>query len=222
MKFVSPHPDPLPGGERENTERSLEPTWNATTPLSPPGRGAGGEGTAGRYKTRDTRDIDPILQTFAKNMRHAPTDAEGRLWYFLRDRRMAGHKFRRQHAIGHYILDFVCVEAHLVVELDGGQHSEQTGYDDARTRFLESRRLRVLRFWNDEVLKHCEDVLQCIWQALAESATPHPGPLPGGERENTSSHVLALEAASTPLSPPGRGAGGEGKPPATPMHGQTQ
>ena len=100
---------------------------------------------------------------------------ERRLWYHLRDRRLGGAKFRRQLPIGPYIVDFVCVEIRLVIELDGGQHSEQVAYDAARTAFIEHEGYRVVRFWNDEVLKETEAVLELILGALN---APHPGPLP--------------------------------------------
>jgi adenine-specific DNA-methyltransferase len=121
-------------------------------------------------------------------MRNAPTDAEKRLWHFLRDRRLAGYKFRHQHPMAGYIADFVCIEARLVIELDGSQHAElfQQESDAARTREFESRGFRVLRFWNNEVLSNTMGVLQSILDAL-ESAphnTPHPNPLPKGERED--------------------------------------
>jgi len=145
-----------------------------------PLRGEGrGEGTKSRAK--DERDA--MLKAFAREMRHAPTDAEQRLWHFLRNRRFAGFKFRRQHPMGNYIVDFICIEAELIVELDGGQHAQppQEEKDRDRTRFLEERGFRVLRFWDNEVLTNTEGVLERILEALEEA--PHPNPLPTGERE---------------------------------------
>ena len=89
---------------------------------------------------------------FARNMRREPTDAEAKLWHEIRDRRLDRIKFRRQVPIGSYIVDFVCLEARLVVELDGGQHSESS-YDEMRDAELKARGFRVIRFWNDEILK---------------------------------------------------------------------
>jgi very-short-patch-repair endonuclease len=109
------------------------------------------------------------------------TDAEHALWYCLRNRALHGHRFRRQHEIGPYIADFVCKEAMLVLEIDGGQHGDQADYDARRTAFLQSQRYRVLRFWNNDVLTNIESVLEVVWELLA-SAAPHPNPLPGGER----------------------------------------
>lgn len=133
----------------------------------------------------------PDLQiTHARALRHDASDAEQRLWHFLRNRRLEGLKFRRQHEIGPYIVDLVCDQAGLIVEADGGQHMEQAEYDAQRTAWLEARGYRVLRFWNDAVLRDTEAVLEEIRRvALARvgvatvTAAPHPGPLPGGERE---------------------------------------
>ena len=88
----------------------------------------------------------------AKLLRKKMTDAELHLWYHLRGHRFLGLKFKRQKPIGPYIVDFVCLEKDLVIELDGGQHSEAIAYDDIRSAWLASQGLRVLRFWNHEVL----------------------------------------------------------------------
>ncbi|HET6913522.1 MAG TPA: endonuclease domain-containing protein [Rhodanobacteraceae bacterium] len=117
----------------------------------------------------------------ARSLRQSMTDAEARLWLLLRGRHTTGFKFRRQFPIDRYVADFACLEAKLVVEVDGGQHNDRIEEDAARTRCLESNGFRVLRFWNDEVLKNSEQVLQVIWDALHH---PHPGPLPpAGEGE---------------------------------------
>ena len=90
------------------------------------------------------------------------TDAEQRLWRKLKRRQLAGMKFRRQQPIGPYIVDFVCLERRVIVEVDGGQHAEQVPYDAHRTRWLETQGYRVLRFWNNEVLAHTQAVTQAI------------------------------------------------------------
>ena len=118
----------------------------------------------------------------ARGLRRNMTDAEQLLWRYLRSRQLCGWKFRRQHEVDRYIVDFVCADAKLIVELDGGQHAEQVELDAWRTQRLEALGYRVLRFWNDEVFKHTEAVLEVILEAVA-SAAPHPCPLPGGERE---------------------------------------
>ena len=102
----------------------------------------------------------------ARELRKAPTDAERALWKHLRLRQAGGYKFRRQQPIGHYIVDFVCLEQKLVIELDGGQHSQQVDYDLARSEFLASQGFRVLRFWNNQVLKQPDAVKAAILEAL--------------------------------------------------------
>ena len=113
----------------------------------------------------------------ARSLRSTPTDAEALLWHHLRDRRMANQKFRRQRPIGPYFADFASLEAKLIVELDGGQHTEAVAYDENRTRFIEAQGYRVLRFWNQEVLTQIDAVRERILQALQEDS-PHPSPLP--------------------------------------------
>jgi very-short-patch-repair endonuclease len=101
----------------------------------------------------------------AKVLRGNMTDAERRLWYFLRAHRFKGTKFKRQATIGKYIVDFVCFEKHLVIEVDGGQHADNPA-DQQRTRWLEDQGFRVLRFWNNEVLKNTGGVLDSIMTAI--------------------------------------------------------
>src|SRR5215510_363315 len=88
------------------------------------------------------------------------------LWHHLRLRQFAGYKFRRRRPIGPYIVDFVCLEKKLVVEVDGGQHSKQKASDDRRDSWLRSEGLTVLRFWDHEVLTQLDDVKQVIWDEL--------------------------------------------------------
>ena len=99
-------------------------------------------------------------------MRREPTEAEKRLWSALRDRRLSQYKFRRQHPVGRFIVDFVCLEEKLTIELDGGQHAAQARYDNKRTLSLEAAGYRVLRFWNNDVLANTEGVLTMIIQQL--------------------------------------------------------
>lgn len=108
----------------------------------------------------------PILKHRASELRKETTDAESKLWSQIRDHQLGNVHFRRQHAIGSYIVDFHSIRPKLVIEVDGGQHLEQEEYDDERTRFLESRGYKVLRFWNDEVLKDIETVLGVILDAI--------------------------------------------------------
>jgi len=120
----------------------------------------------------------------ARSLRSNLTDAEQRLWARLRSRQLNGLKFRRQYPVAGYIADFACVEAKVIVELDGGQHAEQARYDGQRTRRIETNGYRVLRFWNNEVLERTDDVLEDI---LRQALTP-PQPSPasrGGSQERT-------------------------------------
>lgn len=104
----------------------------------------------------------------ARCLRTETTDAERCLWYFLRRRQQHGHKFRRQHPVAGYIVDFACVAKRIAIELDGGQHLEAQEYDEMRTAVLERQGYRVLRFWNDDVLLRTQEVLEVIWRALEE------------------------------------------------------
>jgi very-short-patch-repair endonuclease len=128
-----------------------------------------------------------------RNLRRAQTDAEARLWHYLRDRRLERYKFRRQHKIGTYFVDLVCAEAGLIVELDGGQHAERESYDATRTAALEAAGYRVIRFWNNDVLERTDAVLTEILRALNERnlavldspLTPALSPLAGrGSKAN--------------------------------------
>lgn len=115
----------------------------------------------------------------SRHLRRTQTDAEGKLWAQLRSRQVQGAKFRRQHAIGPYIVDFCCPERQLVVEVDGGQHALHGHADGVRTEFLAQQGYRVLRYWNNEVITNMEGVLERISEVLEN---PHPSPLPERER----------------------------------------
>lgn len=129
--------------------------------------------------------MEKTSTSIARRLRATMTNAEKTLWLRLRDRRFHGLKFRRQHPIGPYFVDFVCWQRKLVIELDGGQHMDQASYDARRSHFLVSRGFTVLRFWNDEVLNHWEGVAEIIIQYLKmDEGPPHPDPLPK-EREKT-------------------------------------
>ncbi len=107
----------------------------------------------------------------ARVLRSRLTDAERKLWYALRDRRFAGAKFRRQVPVGPYVADFLCYEARLVIEVDGGQHAE-SAKDRRRDRWFAQNAFHVLRFWNNDVHSNLEGVVTVIIDALR--ATPHP------------------------------------------------
>ncbi len=102
----------------------------------------------------------------ARKLRVNQTGAEARLWRKLRGRQLADAKFRRQTPIGHYIVDFICLEARLIVELDGGQHAQNSAADAERTAWLEGQGFRVLRFWNNDVLSNTGGVVERIQMAL--------------------------------------------------------
>ncbi|AMJ57846.1 MULTISPECIES: endonuclease domain-containing protein [Stenotrophomonas] len=124
------------------------------------------------------------LRKRARPLRNTPTDAEDRLWQQLRRRQLAGFRFRRQMPLGGYIADFVCLEARLIVELDGGQHLEQRAYDQQRSEVLQRLGFRVLRYWNDEVLLRMPAVLEDILRALAHGQEHPSQPSPSlRERE---------------------------------------
>ena len=112
--------------------------------------------------------LPPELLIFARQLRKNQTDAENLLWYILRDRRFCGFKFRRQYPLSGYILDFYCHDAGLAVELDGGGHTsdEQRMYDKERTKIIEAAGIRVVRFWNNNVLNSLEDVLEELYAQL--------------------------------------------------------
>ena len=112
------------------------------------------------------------MDSLAKKLRQQSTDAERMLWKYLRAHRMAGYKFRRQVVIEPYIVDFVCLEARLIVEADGRQHLEQLDSDTKRTIFLESFGYKVIPFWNHEILRNTETVLEQIHSHLIEAPSP--------------------------------------------------
>ncbi|WP_114241331.1 endonuclease domain-containing protein [Dyella sp. C9] len=125
--------------------------------------------------------IKPSLPTRARQQARdlrGGTGAEHRLWQHLRAGRLNEMKFRRQPPIPPYVVDFYCEAKRLVVELDGSQHSDVS--DHERTRFLESQGMKVVRFWNNEVLQETEAVLEAILGA-ASNRTLTPTPLPAGE-----------------------------------------
>jgi very-short-patch-repair endonuclease len=111
------------------------------------------------------REGDPKYP-LARRLRRSATDAERKLWAALRGRQLGGYKIRRQQPIGPYIVDFVCHDVRLVIELDGGQHA--TANEVERTRRIESDGYRVLRFWNPDVLRNLDGVLATILDALNE------------------------------------------------------
>ena len=117
------------------------------------------------------------MKSRARALRRNMTDAERLLWRSLRDRQTGGWKFRRQHPIRPFIVDFVCVEGKLIIEVDGGQHASEVREDESRCSYLTKKGYRILRFWNNEVLMETEAVLDMILAALNNNA-PSPQPSP--------------------------------------------
>jgi len=104
------------------------------------------------------------LIPLARKLRRNTTDVERLLWNYLRDRQLDGFKFKRQQPLGNFIVDFICFESKLIVELDGGQHAEDMEADLIRTRWLASQGFQVIRFWNNDVLQNIDGV----WQVISE------------------------------------------------------
>jgi very-short-patch-repair endonuclease len=111
---------------------------------------------------------DAYYQGLAKDNRHNMTASEKLLWSRLRAHRMDGRKFRRQHPIGRYIVDFVCLQSRLIIEVDGGTHADPSreALDIQRTAFLEKLGFRVRRFWNDAVFTNLDVVTEAIFEEL--------------------------------------------------------
>ena len=139
-------------------------------------------------KTRETLPLEgggrrvgvKGLTSIARRLRKHPTNTEQHLWRHLRDRQIEGFKFRRQQAVGRYVVDFLNFEKKVVIELDGGQHALDPG-DKIRDEWLRTEGYRVLRFWDNQVLSNLGGILETIRDVLL---TPHPTPLPQGERGN--------------------------------------
>ncbi len=165
---------------------------------------------------------EPVLSHGrAQYLRKNPTNAEHKLWHHLRMRQLGGHMLRRQQPIiGPYIVDLVCLERRLVVEVDGGRHERTHGRDLARTQWLEQKGYRVLRVWNNEVLTALDSVLEAIALALeGEYPPPQSSPARGEEGRGDAAQRGGLDrksagSADAPL-PPLRGKVGMG---GDPLH----
>ena len=133
----------------------------------------------------------------ARQLRRVETWAEKLMWRWLRDRRFSGYKFRRQHPIGIYYLDFFCEEAALNVELDGSQHGfpDQRKHDSAREKFLQSLGIKTLRFWNSHLRRNAQSIRETIFKEL-QSRAPHP--LPDLHAAYKAENKLVLTTVLTP------------------------
>ena len=145
------------------------------------------------------RNLNIYKKVFARRLRKNQTDAERRLWLQLCSRRLSGFKFRRQHPIGPYVVDFVCLEKKLVIELDGGQHIDRIVDDNRRTEFLRRHGFKVMRFWDNEFLKETTSVLDAIYNELNKS----PSPVPFSQRERV--RLNRKRDSHLALSPPSGG-----------------
>ena len=119
-----------------------------------------------------------LIRERARTLRREMTEAERCLWYQLRAHRFMGLKFKRQKPLGRYIVDFVCLEIGLIIELDGGQHAEQLVYDQRRDCWLKEQGFTVLRFWNHEVLQQTDAVLERLRLWVKQKQPSPPAPLP--------------------------------------------
>jgi methionyl-tRNA synthetase len=178
---------PPPHSQQRHAEHQQH-TISKTSLPSPSGRGAGGEG-----ERKKNPPVPEELLTHARKLRQEQTDAEKLIWTLLRDRRLAGTKFRRQHPVEvegrKYILDFYSHELKLAVELDGGQHQAQAPRDDSRTAALSAAGVAVLRFWNNDVLQSTESVLETIWNTIMDKSPSPLAPLPEGEGKPAASNA---------------------------------
>jgi very-short-patch-repair endonuclease len=118
-------------------------------------------------RAKTTPELWAKLKPLARQMRHEPTGAENALWWRIRNRRIAGAKFRRQHAIDRFIVDFYCAEAQLIIEVDGSIHDYSQEEDAIRQEFLESLGVKVIRFTNGEVMQQMKAVLERIGEEVA-------------------------------------------------------
>jgi very-short-patch-repair endonuclease len=110
-----------------------------------------------------------------RELRRKQTDAESILWAKLRNSRLDGVKFRRQHPVGNYVVDFISLDTLLIIEIDGGQHNDPVKIieDEVRTLFLESKGYRVMRFWNSDIFENLIGVLEKIHESLSKGIHPH-------------------------------------------------
>jgi methionyl-tRNA synthetase len=176
----SPQPSPADAGEGAKGKGASNP--------SPASAGEGGRAPA---RTGEGKASAPAsLVELARKLRTGQTDAEALIWTLLRDRQIGNAKFRRQHPFdlgggAKAILDFYAAEQKIAIELDGGQHADAALKDRERDRMLAEHGVRVLRYWNNEVLEQTEAVLESIWRAVASAAALTPGPSPADAGEGS-------------------------------------
>ena len=149
-----------------------------------------------------TSNMKPI--TFARQLRRQQTDAENMLWSRLRAHRLFGLKFRRQQPMGSYVVDFFCPEKMLIVELDGGQHQDRAGYDQARDDWLKSEGYTVLRYWNNELMCNLDGVLEDICRCAGVLEKASPSDETTSQPTRLPKCVSQVSGCPQPLSPQGR------------------
>ena len=177
----SPQPSPADAGEGAKGKGASNP--------SPASAGEGGRAPA-RTGEGKPASAPASLVELARKLRTGQTDAEALIWTLLRDRQIGNAKFRRQHPFdlgggAKAILDFYAAEQKIAIELDGGQHADAALKDRERDRMLAEHGVRVLRYWNNEVLEQTEAVLESIWRAVASAAALTPGPSPADAGEGS-------------------------------------
>ena len=170
---------------------------NDALPPSPPGRRAGDEG--GTRRSLPKAPLPNEALAFARELRRSQTDAEALMWGLLRDRRLHGAKFRRQHPWPPYTLDFYCAELRLAVELDGSQHAD-SARDARRDAALAAAGISVVRYWNHDVLQRTESVLEDLWGRVEARAPSPPTPLPAGEGSRAAAATMPWNASDAALA----------------------
>ena len=158
-----------------------------------------------------TRQLDPTIRENARSLRRELSPAEKVLWQALRNRRVAGLKFRRQHPVGAYVVDFVCLRVNLGIELDGESHLSRNKVDEARDRWLASQGIKILRFWNTEVFDDIEAVMEKIWQECTERMKSGEAPPLTPDPSSQTGEGRSRPAAAPPLTPGPSPQGGEGR-----------
>ena len=143
--------------------------------LAPPCRGSCRRLRGSRPVPNSQDRVDQLR--FARQLRHNATEAEQLLWKHLRRKQLSGMRFRRQHPIGPYVADFACLKERLIIELDGGQHSDSSQYDSQRDVYLAERGFRVLRFWDYQVMEDMDSVSAAVTEAV-EPGPPQPAAAP--------------------------------------------
>jgi very-short-patch-repair endonuclease len=137
-----------------------------------------------------------MAKGYARSLRRNMTDAERLLWQQLRNRQMDGWKFRRQHPLGPFVVDFICLDKKIIVEVDGSQHAIHIKEDAERSRCLQEWGYRILRFWNNDVLKGIDSVLEVIYRELSED--PLTSPLPRGGEESEDKELGYIRESTFP------------------------